>query len=366
VIVDRLLQHGAAIYGTGRIALDTIRVLRSSGVQIRRVFDHVPQSSVQVDGIEFAQATSHEFILEADRGTALVIGIFNRYADVASLINRARSAGWVEIYTFVELYEELTAQLGPRYWLAPRAILAGADERISQCMTLFEDVQSKSLFQNVVRFRRTGDYSVLPSPMLEDQYSPRDLPRWNNPVRMVDGGAFDGDTIRAFIASGYDLTHVAAFEPDPRNLERLRANVQSIKDVEIEVFDYGLWSRPATLSFEAEGAASSAITGAGATTIRCERLDDLALPFSPSFLKLDVEGAELDALHGAIATMRAHRPALAICLYHRPDDLWEIPLWLSTALDDYRFALRLHCFSGFELVLYAYPTEQYGTVQSKL
>lgn len=82
-------------------------------------------------------------------------------------------------------------------------------------------------------------------------------------------------------------------------------------------------------------------------------LDDCLSTFAPTLLKMDIEGAEYDAVQGARQMIRQHRPGLAVCVYHHPDDLWRIPLLIRSWDLGYRFYLRTHAFSGFDLVLYA-------------
>jgi hypothetical protein len=77
--------------------------------------------------------------------------------------------------------------------------------------------------------------------------------------------------------------------------------------------------------------------------------------FNPSYVKLDIEGAEADALQGMANTIRSARPALAVCVYHRPADLWELPYLVDGLMPECRLYLRAHAWNGFELVLYAIP-----------
>ncbi len=79
---------------------------------------------------------------------------------------------------------------------------------------------------------------------------------------------------------------------------------------------------------------------------------------APTFVKMDIEGAELDALQGARETITRHAPVLAICLYHRPDHLWEVPLYLKGLRPDYRLYLRRYGEDCWEQVLYAVPADR--------
>ena len=90
--------------------------------------------------------------------------------------------------------------------------------------------------------------------------------------------------------------------------------------------------------------------------LRSITLDSLDL--APDFIKLHLEGAELDALRGARETIRRHRPIIAVTTYHNADGIWRTPAWLMDTLEDYRFLMRLHSGCGTGAVVYALPQEQ--------
>jgi len=72
-------------------------------------------------------------------------------------------------------------------------------------------------------------------------------------------------------------------------------------------------------------------------------------------IKMDIEGAELEAIKGARNTISNSRPGLAISAYHTPDDLWRLGLEINDIVEDYDFFLRCHAYSSFDTVLYALP-----------
>jgi hypothetical protein len=128
-----------------------------------------------------------------------------------------------------------------------------------------------------------------------------------------------------------------------------------------------LASDPGVLHLDATGTASSATTaeaGEGTIAVRAAPLDDLLAGAVPTFIKLDVEGAEPDALLGARGTIGAHGPVIAVCVYHRQDHLWRIPLMLREWRDDYAFFLRPHNEEGWDLVCYAVPRTRLAAVKS--
>ncbi len=104
---------------------------------------------------------------------------------------------------------------------------------------------------------------------------------------------------------------------------------------------------------------ASGINESGKTIIQCVSLDEAVSTFRPNLIKMDIEGAEYDALLGARNLIRTNTPGLAISLYHKPEHLWQLPLLIEElAPGKYRFFMRLHAFNDFELVLYAIPVEK--------
>ena len=98
---------------------------------------------------------------------------------------------------------------------------------------------------------------------------------------------------------------------------------------------------------------SLAIAGGGGD-VRVVRIDDHLAGQRITMLKADVEGMEMPLLRGAAATIRTHRPKLAICVYHYPSDIPVISQYLQSLVPDYRFALRHHSPQFMETVLYAW------------
>ena len=87
-------------------------------------------------------------------------------------------------------------------------------------------------------------------------------------------------------------------------------------------------------------------------------LDEILDGIHPTYMKFDVEGAEHDALVGGAQTIREAMPVMAICLYHRPEDLWDLPLLVRSIAPGYRFFVRRHSDERWETVLYAVPPDR--------
>ena len=153
-----------------------------------------------------------------------------------------------------------------------------------------------------------------------------------------------------------------AFEPDPANFAALAKAVSALGPALSERFDLKAWAvagADGSLSFALDGSSSSSATAGPGTQVRAIRLDSYPFQLPPTFLKMDIEGAELEALAGARGLIRQHRPTLAISAYHRPEHLWQIPLTLHELLPDAKLHLRPHGCEGWDSICYAIP----GTAQ---
>jgi hypothetical protein len=126
----------------------------------------------------------------------------------------------------------------------------------------------------------------------------------------------------------------------------------------ITVHQAALHSHETELSFTSESGPTSRLASGGSVQVRGVALDRILAGRPVTFLKLDIEGAEQDALQGAARLLTGQQPLAAVCVYHGPDDLWRIPLQLHTCMPRSRLFLRQHGFDGWETVCYAIPHER--------
>jgi FkbM family methyltransferase len=170
---------------------------------------------------------------------------------------------------------------------------------------------------------------------------------------LIEGGAYDGDSIRHFLArSGGRYGEIIAFEPDQDNFRRLEDYTRSLPHVRAVckgLSDVNGVQRFAT----GEGMASHLdADGAGEVTV-CRLDDEVDAPVT--FLKLDIEGAEVGALAGARETIARYQPKIAVAVYHRPDDILTIPKILEALDRPQRLYLRHHSGFHYDTTLFAIP-----------
>jgi FkbM family methyltransferase len=232
---------------------------------------------------------------------------------------------------------------------------------ILRCFDAWADQHSRAEFVAQIGWHLLEPVQLTDPTPPDQTYFPLGLVHLGPRECFIDCGAYDGDTIRSlFDREGGHAARVIGFEPDPSNFAALQAFVAALpieQRSRVRVNRVAVYSRRALLRFTvSEGVASR--VGGGSVEVQAAPLDELLVAERPTFIKMDIEGAEPEALSGAVATIRANEPTLAICLYHRQDHLWRIPLMIAAMSSSYRLHLRRHCDDCWETICYALPMDR--------
>lgn len=173
----------------------------------------------------------------------------------------------------------------------------------------------------------------------------------------IDAGCCDGETVLDFIKwSGDAAAGVYAFEPDEKNYQTCAENLGKYCKVPWRLEKAGLWNVSTKLGFHGVHGSGSRLEEGGESAVCVVTLDEALEPGIPvTFIKMDVEGAELEALKGAESTIVRWEPKLAVCLYHKPQDVWEIPSYVHELLPNHRLYIRHYSPYCLDTVLYAVP-----------
>ena len=343
-----------AIYGAGGFGRSLGRALAQGPTPVSMYLDMGATPGQRVDGIPVLPPDS--LSPSEWEGLTVIIGIHNPGVSVRRVEQDLRRNGCPQVYSPIHALNHLEPSFGYRYWLCPSAFYLEWQSDIASARDLLEP-DSHPLFDAVLTQRLTGDYQTLPDPTHSlDDYLPADVEPFHGPVRIVDGGAYDGDTLRGLQSHGFRLESIAAFEPDGENFTRLASWVASQPDIKASLWPCGLYSHPTQVHFSAGQGEASAISAEGSTTIQCVSVDTAVHGLHPNLLKLDVEGAEPEALKGAKRTIQAYNPFIIAGLYHHPSHLWRVPRILKDLSPSHRLHLRLHAHNGFDLWLHAIPS----------
>ncbi len=212
------------------------------------------------------------------------------------------------------------------------------------------DQASKQTLTDVLRFRLTAnsDYLEDYTVRLRDQYF-EDFMQYKNEV-FVDAGGFDGDTTEEFINRYPDYKKVYFFEPSIRNLDAAKIRLSGVRDIDFRPL--GLSDNQGTMRFNACAGSASAITNGVGESISVVTLDQELEGEPLSFIKMDLEGWEVNALRGAEQIIKKNKPKLAIAVYHAAKDFREIPQYILKINPDYKVYLRHYTQGWSETVMY--------------
>lgn len=227
-----------------------------------------------------------------------------------------------------------------------------SSENFEYIVNQLEDELSVKSLIGYIKSRNTGDFSFCESYYDSNQYFPKNVINFTQNEIFVDCGVFDGETIKDFISKNEDFKFVYGFEPDPMNYLKSVEKLNYISNDKLKIFNIGSWNKKDILRFNSSSERISEIDPNGIEEILVDSIDNIINGTPVTFIKMDVEGAELNSLIGAYNIIKTHRPKLAICIYHKPEDIYEIINWIYSLELEYKFIIRLHTRFSQELVLY--------------
>lgn len=169
----------------------------------------------------------------------------------------------------------------------------------------------------------------------------------------IDGGCFDGGNAQRFIKwAGGDFKAIYSYEPDSGNYANCQKRLEEIAAGKYQLIDKGLWDTTTELHFAMDNDGGSAISENAESVVEVTSVDQ-SVSDEVTFIKFDIEGAEVKALEGARKQITENKPKLAICVYHKPEDIYSIPELILEMNPDYKFYIRHYSLNEWETVLYA-------------
>ncbi len=357
-------EHRIVIFGTGYLGNLALEGLRAAGIEPLGFCDNKAALwGSRKDGVEVMSPA--EAVERYRASAAFVVAIYNSLAPQAQL----RKLGCSRVVPYPVLFWKFWRTMAREDRLElPHRILERAGEMAAGYDRL-SDEKSRREFCAQIRWRCLLDYDCLPPPDDPRQmYYPSRLFSLLPEEVFVDCGAYDGDSIRAFLeASGGKFQKIYAWEADGLNcgaLSRYRASLPPEIAGRIEILPYAVGARNERVRFCAEGWVGSRLSDAAENqAVESKTIDSVLAGAAPTLIKMDIEGAEPDAVRGAWRTMQDCRPAMAVCAYHKCDHLWEIPQLLKSANPDYHIFLRRYAEDCWETVFYAIPPERLAATE---
>jgi FkbM family methyltransferase len=356
-MTNLLKENGESfiLFGAGRLGKIALTGLREAGVEPLAFADNSPDLWGQrIDGVE---VLSPKDAKQRYGKRAVFVTTVYTNAPVRLQLERLE----VEFISFADLAWNYSDILLPHYATdLPYAIFEQADD-VKQALDVWADDMSRNEYLSQLAWRVSLDPSVLPPSLSpQEMYFQKDLFSFLTSDTLVDCGAFDGDTIRELERQMILYRGLIAIEPDPINFHKLEEYVSSLPEDlrgKIQLHQNALGPIRERINFDATGTAST-IMDFGSYMVESIPLDEVLANERPTYIKMDIEGAEYQALSGGRHIISKYRPILAICLYHRQEDLWRIPLLIRSMSDSYHLFLRRYSDECWEQVCYAIPKER--------
>lgn len=247
----------------------------------------------------------------------------------------------------------------PEYFPAPNFVNDMLEDfkinksRWEKIHSLLADQLSKKTFNEVREFRLSGNPNILSNykVRLKEQYFEPFLALGPGEV-FVDCGGFDGDTSEEFIKRCPNYGDIYFFEPSQKNMNKAKERLPRNRN--IHFFDEGISDSAGLLSFDPNSGSASAVNYGAPLKIPVTTLDE-RVSNPVSFIKMDLEGWELPALRGAKRHILEDNPKLAIAVYHRARDFWEIPEFILGIRNDYKIYVRHYTEGWSETVMFFIP-----------
>lgn len=227
------------------------------------------------------------------------------------------------------------------------------ETKYRELYALLKEDKSKKIFEKILNFKMTFDFDFMQgfTNNHDEQYFDKELIPAIKNIRFVDGGGYVGDTATEVIKNFPDFEKIYLIEPIEENLRIAKRELGQYKN--IEFIPKGLSNKKATLHFNEEKSFST-IYGTKGEKVEVDTIDNL-IQDKVDFIKLDIEGAEQDAIEGAQNTIKKHTPILAICIYHKAQDWYKVPQKVLEINPNYNIYLRHYMEGIFETVMYFIP-----------
>lgn len=258
-------------------------------------------------------------------------------------------------------HDEAKDEIEAERMIKSKAFYAENSERAEKMLAMLADDKSREIWRGVVQHRIDGT-PLKPEWYCEgDQYFVKDIVKINDNEVFIDGGGYTGDTTQQFIdtvkRAGKTVKRIVIFEPNEENCGLIRKFFGKRKDV--KVIQKGLSDEKKTITFTGEGSTFSVCENSESdgdvVSIPVINIDVVPECQDATWIKMDIEGSELEALRGAKQVIQHNLPKLTICIYHSDEDMIRIAEYVHEIVPEYKLYVRHHKNHWQETVLYAIP-----------
>ncbi len=339
------------LYGAGYLCQYYVRYLQANGIHIEKILDR--EKCGEYKGIPICRYD--EFLKEAPEpskcrffiATAKYVKEVRIILEKTFLSHNIFFVEWAFQFEYNDFSLDEYRQYLDDHW-----------EELMQLDKSLADNLSKQTLDGILREHVSGNPRYIENIISPNLGFPDDIMQFKKNEIFVELGANNGDTFKSFIKTCPGYRAAWLFEPE----DCYQPILMSIRDEEtkkrktVHIIKKGAWDKDDIISFLSTSEGSGTVIEReleGVTTKIEMTTIDKTISDVVTFIKMDIEGAELKALRGAAHQIKTNRPKLAVCVYHKCVDLLEIWHFLHSLVPDYRFYLRAHTPLWDDIYLYA-------------
>lgn len=339
-------SSNVVLYGAGYCGHETLSLMTQQGISVRAVCDDF-RVGEDIDGYAILP-------LDHVRPDAQTV-IFITSGFNTKMKERLSACNLLSYYHELDFGRYDAEKENTAYFQAHK-------EQIQQAWILLSDNKSREILQNLINYRISRDLKYLDGMEEANQYFPPreelSVIRGEGADTFLDLGAYDGDSLRCFVDYvGGKYKKIIAVEASRKNYEKL---VENTKDMpRVQCVNIGVYREKARIHFEVSDAKNSFASEAGADILEVDSVDHILHGEKVTAVKMDIEGAEYDAILGMEETLQNH-PVLMVSIYHKVEDLFRLQLLIEKMCPGvYNYYIRHYSPTVIETVLYAIPKSKH-------
>lgn len=351
-----LFSMPVVLYGGGSTGRLILELMIQNDIQVAYIID----DSVNLQGTYIKQVkiiSYKEFYEFSKRNRKIAVVVTTIYAK--AIINVMSLLQGIQLY---ELYDWIFELSGDKQWLQKMVANTKSVQELKKQIDMLRgnwaDKESEYVLDAIVDYINTEDLDEISKICsLEDHYLiPEVMKVMKSPI-IIDAGACRGELLTTLQKKDVKFEKCYFFETNYDNFKYLESQIQKKGNTKHICINKGLWCETKKLYFfEGNDIAGGKIVQYETDQmIDVVSIDDFFSSKRCDYIKMDIEGAEYEALEGGINVIRRDRPVLAISIYHSLEDFWRIPQYLMSELNNYKYYVRQHSLIFGETVLYAIP-----------
>lgn len=356
---EDLNRFPVVLYGAGFAGRECKKILDKVAIKVNLfVDDDATKWGKSIDGLE---VYSYDQLLTYCKGKEKVNVILTSIYGV-QISKKLEKICNIFIYEMYDWYTEVVMPDRFGNEIYGTAAIREYKKNIQDLKGYLQDEESYQVLLNLYQYMKTGNIQYISEISTEqEQYFIKEVLEYfgNHEISIVDAGAYEGELIRAIDELNINVKKWFCFETNAQNYEQLLKNSveNRFKGKQICV-NKGLWNQNMVLHVQGDGTGSKVVTGISTeNTVEMVTIDEYFKNICIDLIKMDIEGAEMNALRGGMEVIKRDRPVLAISIYHSIEDYYEIMKMLLHCLEKYKYYIRHHSMVFCETVLYAIPIE---------